>query len=154
MCRAEPSANVHSVNRWGQVASAEPNASACLRGPRADQSRSSSARMPPTAAVSVFPVVAAQEARKSHRGSNTSHEVRGGQSTGCCDDSGRGHDPVWSKYSDAQRVNSLHLSKDRLNPPSRSDTYSSSAEGVVRGWNTMVSYISGSVDEELLLRNE
>ena len=61
---------------------------------------------------------------------------------------------VWSKYSDAQRVNSLHLSKDRLNPPSRSDTYSSSAEGVVRGWNTMVSYISGSVDEELLLRNE
>ena len=27
----------------------------------------------------------------------------------------RGH--VWSKYSNAQRVSSLHLSKSRLNPP-------------------------------------
>ena len=35
--------------------------------------------------------------------------------------------PVWSKYSNAQRVSSLHLSKGRLNPPLRSDTYSSSA---------------------------
>ena len=26
---------------------------------------------------------------------------------------------VWSKYSNAQRVSSLHLSKGRLNPPSR-----------------------------------
>ena len=33
---------------------------------------------------------------------------------------------VWSKYSNAQRVSSLHLSQGRLNPPSRSDTYSSS----------------------------
>ncbi len=63
-------------------------------------------------------------------------------------------DRVWSKYSNAQRVNSLHLSKDRLNPPSRSDTYPSSAEWVAMDWNTMVSHISGSVDEELLLRNE
>ena len=33
-------------------------------------------------------------------------------------------DPVWSKYSNAQRVSSLHLSKGCLNPASRSDTYS------------------------------
>ena len=32
--------------------------------------------------------------------------------------------PVWSKYSNAQRVSSLHLSKGCLNPASRSDTYS------------------------------
>ena len=32
--------------------------------------------------------------------------------------------PVWSKYSNAQRVSSLHLSKGCLNPPSWSDTYS------------------------------
>ena len=31
---------------------------------------------------------------------------------------------VWSKYSNAQRVSSLHLSKGCLNPASRSDTYS------------------------------
>ena len=62
--------------------------------------------------------------------------------------------PVWSKYSNAQRVSSLHLRKGRLNPPSRSDTYSSSAEGVAMDWKTMLSYISGSVDAELLLRNE
>ena len=41
--------------------------------------------------------------------------------------------PVWSKYSNAQRVSSLHLSKGRLNPPLRSDMYSSSAEGVAMG---------------------
>ena len=62
--------------------------------------------------------------------------------------------PVWSKYSKAQRVSSLHLSKGRLNPPSRSDTDSSSAEGVAMDWKTMLTYISGSVDEELLLRNK
>ena len=61
---------------------------------------------------------------------------------------------VWSKYSNAQRFSSLHLSKGCLNPPSWSDTYSSSAEGVAMDWKTMLSYISGSVDEELLLRNE
>ena len=61
---------------------------------------------------------------------------------------------VWSKYSNAQRVSSLHLSKGCLNPPSWSDTYSSSAEGVAMDWKTMLSYISGSVDAELLLRNE
>ena len=61
---------------------------------------------------------------------------------------------VWSKYSNAQRVSSLHLSKGCLNPPSRSDTYSSSAEGVAIDWKTMLTYISGSVDEELLLPNE
>ena len=61
---------------------------------------------------------------------------------------------VWSKYSNAQRVSNLHLSKDCLNPPSRSDTYSSSAEGVAMDWKGMLSYISGSVDEEFLLRNE
>ena len=44
--------------------------------------------------------------------------------------------PVWSKYSNAQRVNSLHLPQGRLNPPSRSDTYSSSAEGVAMDWKT------------------
>ena len=60
---------------------------------------------------------------------------------------------VWSKYSNAQRVSSLHLSKGRLNQPSWSDTYSSSAEGVTMDWKTMLGYISGSVDEELLLRN-
>ena len=38
--------------------------------------------------------------------------------------------PVWFKYSKAQRVSSLHLPKGHLNPPSRSDTYSSSVEGV------------------------
>ena len=38
--------------------------------------------------------------------------------------------------------------------PSRSDTYSSSAEGVAIDWKTMLTYISGSVDEELLLPNE
>ena len=32
--------------------------------------------------------------------------------------------PVWSKYSNAQRVSSLHLSKGCLNLASRSDTYS------------------------------
>ena len=37
---------------------------------------------------------------------------------------------VWSKNSKAQRVSSLHLPKDHFNPLSRSDTYSSSAEGV------------------------
>ena len=58
--------------------------------------------------------------------------------------------PVWSKYSNAQRISSLHLSKGCLNPPSRSDTYSSSAEGVAMDWKTMLSYISGSVDKELL----
>ena len=42
---------------------------------------------------------------------------------------------VWSKYSNAQRVSSLHLPKGRLNPPSRSDTYSSSAEGVPTSWS-------------------
>ncbi len=31
---------------------------------------------------------------------------------------------VWSKYSNAQRVSSLHLSKGCLNPASRSDEYS------------------------------
>ena len=31
---------------------------------------------------------------------------------------------VWSKYLNAQRVSSLHLSKGCLNPASRSDTYS------------------------------
>ena len=62
--------------------------------------------------------------------------------------------PVWSKYSNAQRVSSLYLSKGGLNPPSRSDTYSSLAEGVEMDWKTVLSYISGSVDEELLLRNE
>ena len=31
---------------------------------------------------------------------------------------------VWSKYSNAQRVSSLHLSKGCLNPASRSDKYS------------------------------
>ena len=31
---------------------------------------------------------------------------------------------VWSKYSNAQRVSSLHLSKGCLNLASRSDTYS------------------------------
>ena len=44
--------------------------------------------------------------------------------------------------------------KGCLNPPSWSDTYSSSAEGVAMDWKTMLSDISGSVDEELLLRNE
>ena len=58
---------------------------------------------------------------------------------------------VWSKYSNAQRFSSLHLSKGCLNPPSWSDTYSSSAEGVAMDWKTMLSYISGSVDEELLV---
>ena len=48
----------------------------------------------------------------------------------------RGFDGVWSKYSNAQRVNSLHLPQGRLNPPSRSDTYSSSAEGVAMDWKT------------------
>ena len=62
--------------------------------------------------------------------------------------------PVWSKYSNAQRVSSLHLPQGRLNRPSQSDTYSSSAEGVAMDWKTMLTYISGSVDEELLLRNE
>ena len=60
---------------------------------------------------------------------------------------------VWSIYSNAQRVSSLHLSKGCLNPPSRSDTYSSSAEGVAMDWKTMLGYVSGSVDEKLLLRN-
>ena len=60
-----------------------------------------------------------------------------------------GYEPVWSKYSKAQRVSSLHFSKGRLNPPSRSDTYSGSAEGVAMDWKTMLTYISGSVDEEL-----
>ena len=45
--------------------------------------------------------------------------------------------PVWSKYSNAQRFSSLHLSKGCLNPPSWSDTYSSSAEGVAMDWKTM-----------------
>ena len=59
--------------------------------------------------------------------------------------------PVWSKYSNAQRFSSLHLSKGCLNPPSWSDTYSSSAEGVAMDWKTVLSYISGSVDEVCLL---
>ena len=58
---------------------------------------------------------------------------------------------VWSKYSNAHRASSLRLSKGRLNPPSRSDTYFSSAEGVAMDWKTMLSYISGSVDEVCLL---
>ena len=61
---------------------------------------------------------------------------------------------VWSKYSNAQRVRSLHLPKGCLNRPSRSDTYSSSEEGVAMDWKTMLGYILGSGDEELLLRNE
>ncbi len=61
---------------------------------------------------------------------------------------------VWSKYSNAQRVSILHLPKGGLNPPSRSDTYSSSPEGVAMDWKTMLAYITGAVDEELLLRNE
>ena len=46
---------------------------------------------------------------------------------------------VWSKYSNAQRVSSLQLSNGCLNPASRSDTYSSSAEGVAMNWKTMLS---------------
>ena len=61
---------------------------------------------------------------------------------------------VWSKNSNAQQVSSLHLPQGRLNRPLRSDTYSSSAEGVAMDWKTMLSYISEPVDEELLLRNE
>ena len=49
------------------------------------------------------------------------------------------------KILEAQQVSSLHLSKGCLNPPSRSDTYSSSAEGVAMDWKTMLSYISGSL---------
>ena len=47
---------------------------------------------------------------------------------------------VWSKYSNAQQVSNLHLSKGRLNPPSRSNTYSSSAEGIAMemDWKTML----------------
>ena len=62
-----------------------------------------------------------------------------------------GEEPSGQNIRNAQRVSSLHLSKGCLNPPSRSDTYSSSAEGVAMDWKTMLSYISGSVDEELLL---
>ena len=43
---------------------------------------------------------------------------------------------------------------DRLNRPFLSNKYSSPSEGVAMDWKTMLAYISGSVDEELLLRNE
>ena len=43
---------------------------------------------------------------------------------------------------------------DRLNRPFLSDKYSSPSEGVAMDWKTMLAYISGSVAEELLLRNE
>ena len=52
---------------------------------------------------------------------------------------------VWSKYSNAQRVSSLHLSKGCLNPPSRSDTYSSSAEGVAMDWKVLALFTVGDV---------
>ena len=63
-------------------------------------------------------------------------------------------DVVGSRYSNDNRVNRIRGPADRLNRPFLSDRYSSPSEGVAMDWKTMLAYISGSVDEELLLRNE
>ena len=61
---------------------------------------------------------------------------------------------VWSKYSNAQRVSSLHLFQ-RLLESAIVVGYVFQFNGrSAMDWKTMLSYISGSVDEELLLRNE
>ena len=62
--------------------------------------------------------------------------------------------PVWSRYSNGNLVSRICGPADRLNPPFLSDRYSTPSEGVAMDWKTMLTYISGSVDEELLLRNE
>ena len=61
---------------------------------------------------------------------------------------------VGSRYSNGNRVSRIRGPADRLNPPFLSDRCSSPSEGVAMDWKTMLAYISGSVDEELLLRNE
>ncbi len=61
---------------------------------------------------------------------------------------------VGSKYSNDNLVSKFGGPAGRLNPPFLSDRYSSSSEGVAMDWKTMLVYISGSVDDELLLRNE
>ena len=62
--------------------------------------------------------------------------------------------PVGSRYSNDNRVSRMRGPADRLNRPFLSNKYSSPSEGVAMDWKTMLAYISGSVDEELLLRNE
>ena len=62
--------------------------------------------------------------------------------------------PVGSKYSNDNQVGKFGAPRGRLNPPFLHNSYSSSSEGLAMDWKTMLAYISGSVDEELLLRNE
>ena len=62
--------------------------------------------------------------------------------------------PVWSKYSKAQRFSSLHLFQRLLESAIVVGYVFQFSGRSAMDWNTMLSYISGSVDEELLLRNE
>ena len=70
---------------------------------------------------------------------------------------GTARKPVWSKYSNALRASKFRVLSPPHPRPFETDLAGlvlSSSKGDVMDWEKMLAYITGSIDQELLLRNE